>query len=77
MHGGIAKDMNSFDQVEAIPKPHDIPDCGMIADLVWNDPDEDVRGWEENERGCGYVFGHKQLEECLEKHDLDLICRGH
>jgi len=26
MHGGIAKDMVNFDQVEAIPKPTDIPD---------------------------------------------------
>jgi len=45
--------------------------------LLWNDPDEDVRDWEENERGCGWVFGRKQLEEFLKRHDLDLICRGH
>ena len=33
--------------------------------------------WTENERGCGQVFGVRQLEEFLEKFDLDLICRGH
>ena len=49
----------------------------MIADLLWKDPDEDARDWEENERGCGFVFGRKQLEDFLKKHDLDLICRGH
>jgi serine/threonine-protein phosphatase PP1 catalytic subunit len=36
-----------------------------------------VKDWEENERGCGYVFGKKQLAEFLKRHDLDLICRGH
>ena len=69
--------MHSFDQVEAIAKPCDVPDGGVVADLLWNDPDEDVRDWEENERGCGYVFGKKPLEDFLKKHDLDLICRGH
>lgn len=77
MHGGFSKDMHSFEQIEQIPKPTDVPDQGLVADLVWNDPDEDVRDWEENERGCGWVFGRKQLEEFLKRHDLDLICRGH
>ena len=70
-------DNNSFEQVENLPKPTDVPDCGIVADLLWNDPDDDVRDWEENERGCGFVFGRKQLEEFLKRHDLDLICRGH
>ena len=48
-----------------------------MADLLWNDPDENCTDWEENERGCGYVFGRPQLQEFLRKHDLDLICRGH
>jgi hypothetical protein len=40
MHGGISMHMNSFEQVEAIPKPTDIPDEGLMADLLWNDPDD-------------------------------------
>ena len=59
MHGGISKEFVNYEQVEAIPKPCDVPDSGLIADLLWNDPDEEARGWEENERGCGYVFGLK------------------
>ena len=69
--------MHSITQIQEITKPTDVPDNGLVADLLWNDPDEDVRGWEENERGCGFVFGKKQLDECLNRHDLDLICRGH
>lgn len=53
MHGGISKEMASFNQVENITKPCDVPDVGLIADLLWNDPDEDAVDWEENERGCG------------------------
>ena len=61
MHGGISKDIQSMEQIEGLPKPCDVPDAGIVADLLWNDPDEDCNGWEENERGCGWVFGHKQL----------------
>ena len=77
MHGGISKDMNSFEQITQLPKPTDVPDKGLIADLLWNDPDEIARDWEDNERGCGYIFGRKQLQDFLERFDLDLICRGH
>ena len=53
MHGGISREMQSFDQVLNLPKPADVPDVGLVADLLWNDPDEEVNDWEENERGCG------------------------
>ena len=37
--------MHSFEQVENLPKPTDVPDSGIVADLLWNDPDDDVRTW--------------------------------
>ena len=45
MHGGISKEMQNFQQIEALPKPTDIHDFGLIADLLWNDPDDDVNDW--------------------------------
>ena len=65
MHGGISKSMKEFKDIENLPKPTDVPDSGLVADLLWNDPDEDVLDWSENERGCGEVFGHKQLQNFL------------
>jgi serine/threonine-protein phosphatase PP1 catalytic subunit len=29
---------------------------GLLCDLLWSDPDKDVQGWAENERGVSYVF---------------------
>lgn len=48
-----------------------------MCDLLWADPDPDVRGWAENDRGVSYVFGPDVIEQFLETHDLDLICRAH
>ena len=28
-----------------------------MCDILWSDPDDDVEGWDENERGVSYVLG--------------------
>ena len=49
----------------------------IVTELLWNDPSEDVSDWEENERGCGQIFGKNNLNAFVKALDLDLICRGH
>ena len=49
----------------------------MICDILWSDPELDITGWDSNERGVSYVFGDDIVENFLEKHELDLICRAH
>jgi len=58
-------------------RPTEVPDQGLLCDLVWSDPDTDCQGWEENERGVSYVFGSDIVSNFLKKNDLDLICRAH
>ncbi|KAJ7522064.1 hypothetical protein O6H91_19G081800 [Diphasiastrum complanatum] len=52
-------------------------DAGLLCDLLWSDPDKDVQGWGENDRGVSYTFGCNSVSDFLKKHDLDLICRAH
>ncbi|BAT98940.1 hypothetical protein LR48_Vigan06g134300 [Vigna angularis] len=77
MHGGLSPDMDSLDQIKAIERPVDVPDQGLLCDLLWADPDSDIRGWGENDRGVSYTFGPDKVAEFLKKHELDLICRAH
>jgi serine/threonine-protein phosphatase PP1 catalytic subunit len=77
MHGGISPDMISFEQIKAIPRPTDVPDQGLLCDLLWADPDKEKSGWGENDRGVSFTFGADKVAEFLQKHDLDLICRAH
>ncbi|KAG4211075.1 hypothetical protein ERO13_A02G089400v2 [Gossypium hirsutum] len=77
MHGGLSPDMKSLDQIRAIERPIDIPDQGLLCDLLWADPDREISGWGENDRGVSYTFGADKVAEFLKKHDLDLICRAH
>jgi len=77
MHGGISPELKSFEQIRRIMRPTDVPDSGLLCDLLWSDPDKDIAGWGENDRGVSYTFGADVVTKFLNKHDLDLICRAH
>lgn len=54
------------------------PRCtGLLCDLLWSDPDRDIIGWGENDRGVSFTFGEDIVVQFLRRHDLDLICRAH
>jgi diadenosine tetraphosphatase ApaH/serine/threonine PP2A family protein phosphatase len=53
------------------------PLLGLLCDLLWSDPDKDITGWSENDRGVSFTFGPDVVSRFLQKHDMDLICRAH
>lgn len=50
-----------MDQIRKIMRPTDVPDTGLLCDLLWSDPDKDVVGWGENGMYCGPML---HLFEC-------------
>ncbi|KAG0439567.1 Serine/threonine-protein phosphatase PP1-2 [Dictyocoela muelleri] len=77
MHGGLSPDLNSMNELKEIARPTDVPDTGLLCDLLWSDPENDINGWRENDRGVSYVFGDDIVRMMVEKFDLDLIVRAH
>lgn len=56
-HGGLSPDLQSMEQIRRIMRPTDVPDQGLLCDLLWSDPDKDTTGWGENDRGVSFTFG--------------------
>ncbi|CAN0854432.1 Serine/threonine-protein phosphatase PP1 [Linum grandiflorum] len=77
MHGGLSPDLTSLDEIRNLSRPADVPDAGLLCDLLWSDPGKDVKGWGMNDRGVSYTFGPDKVSEFLMKNDMDLICRAH
>lgn len=82
IHGGLSPDLHDLKQIENIKRPTDIPDKGLLADLLWSDPDPlmktfSISNWPKNDRGVSYCFGKKHVDHFLSKFNMDLIVRGH
>ena len=79
MHGGISQRVNSIDQLRRTKKPDNIPDDGLLCDLMWADPEPNQREeWAFNKsRGVGVTFNEKAVEDLCNKLDIDLISRSH
>jgi len=77
MHGGLSPELTNLQQVHRLVRPTDVPDTGVICDLLWADPDKDIAGWAESDRGVSFIFGPDVVTNFLQKFDMDLICRAH
>ena len=77
VHGGLSPALSHMDDIRNIARPTDVPDYGLLNDLLWSDPADMEHDWEANERGVSYCFGQRIITEFLATHDFDLICRAH
>lgn len=66
-----------MDDIRRISRPTDVPDYGLLNDLLWSDPSDTALDWEDNERGVSYCFGKTVIGSFLARYDFDLICRAH
>lgn len=58
-------------------RPTLVPPYGLICDILWSDPDDKYSGWALSPRGISFTFSERVVKEFCEKHDIDLIIRGH
>lgn len=71
MHGGLSPDLDNLSQIYDIPRPTDVPDEGLLCDLLWSDPDPNVMGWGYNPRLVHYY----SLDSLL-KHSITCLFIG-
>ncbi|KAJ4448800.1 hypothetical protein ANN_00191, partial [Periplaneta americana] len=45
IHGGLSPQLTDLNQIRSIPRPIDVPDSGLVCDLLWGDPAENFLLW--------------------------------
>lgn len=79
VHGGLSPDLQQVEQIEALDREelYEIPDRGLVCDLMWSDPEREALEWGANERGCSHTFGPRIVDTFCREHDYDFVCRAH
>ena len=74
VHGGLSPELKRIEDILKISRPTDIPDTGLLSDLLKSNPDKDVLEYDKNDKEI--LFGEKIVLDFIKKNDLDLIVRG-
>ncbi|ALC40952.1 Pp1-Y1 [Drosophila busckii] len=76
-HGGLSSRLNHMNDIKSLTRPTEVPDEGLLCDLLWSDPDRIGFGFSPSDRGVSFLFGRDVIEKFLQKFDFDLVCRAH
>lgn len=77
MHGGLSPELKQPAQILNLDRPTDIPDTGLLCDMLWSDPKSGDENWEENDRGVSFTFNENVVETFCTANGVELICRAH
>ena len=75
-HGGLSPVVNNwikYEQSIDLENPHD----GIMADLVWSDPDVAILDFKLSPRGAGYLFGNDVIDKFCQDNNLVQMIRAH
>jgi diadenosine tetraphosphatase ApaH/serine/threonine PP2A family protein phosphatase len=75
VHGGLPSKIRSLEEIALADKMH--PQKPFLEDLLWSDPDENVRGTYPSPRGAGNLFDKIITADVLAKLNVKLLIRGH
>jgi serine/threonine-protein phosphatase PP1 catalytic subunit len=76
VHGGISPVLGFISELSSLSKPERIPKDGLIADMLWSDPQDGFPEWTRG-RGIAHNFGHVALEGFFNRNGIRLLIRAH
>ena len=78
VHGGLSPSLVTLDDIQKINRFMPIPDDGLLCDLMWADPSQNLDSlWGTSTRGISCTFNMNSVYSFLKTNKLQLICRAH
>ena len=77
IHAGLSPELRNLKQIYEIERPTEIPDSGLLCDLLNSGPDEFVSSFSEPSKGIGIIYGEKPVYNFIKENNLKLIIRSH
>ena len=68
---GLSPDLQNLNNIKQIVRPTEVPDKGLLCDLLWSDPEKDCEDWAPNSRGISVLFNEDIIEKTLDMLDID------
>lgn len=77
VHGGLSPCLSKIDELNKISRFQEVPIVGTMTDLLWSDPDNDIKSFGPNSRGAGFLFGKDVVINFNHVNNIELIARAH
>ena len=77
VHGGLSPHVNLIDDIRKLDRKQEVPRDGPMSDILWSDPDKEVKTYSYSPRGAGYLFGEEDTVKFNRENNIDLIARAH
>jgi serine/threonine-protein phosphatase 4 catalytic subunit len=77
LHGGLSPKVHTLDEIRGIDRKQEIPHDGPMCDLLWSDPEDNMKGWGMSPRGAGWLFGSDVLQNFTHVNKIQMVARAH
>jgi serine/threonine-protein phosphatase PP1 catalytic subunit len=76
VNGGLSPSLTSMQQIKDIVRPTDIPDYGLLCDLLWAQFDPEIDSWGDGGKCFSFLYGMKVVEKLLNRLDLKVMIKS-
>jgi len=75
LHGGVPSQAHATTDLANAHKTH--PKTTHLEEILWNDPNDEIKGTYPSPRGAGKLFGEDITEKFLKMLNAKILIRGH
>ena len=78
VHGGLSPELKKIEDLNNLERKNEIPEKGIITDLIWSDPKENINNFVPSAKGAGQFYGEKAVNDFIQENkNIEMIIRSH